>query len=155
MCTDLYCFDRSGLYRGRLGVSLDGDILTGRHEVDVSLVSHTAPGEMVTRSPVSSVQLSPSASDFQTHVPYSFLSIALLSLPWSTSVLLRPGTQSLANATPPWSRPSSSHRASRKLRVLERSCCSLRQSRPLSRNASHPPLFRFFRWRSIQILCRS
>ena len=84
------------------------------------------------RSPVSPVQLSPSASDFQTHVPYSFLSIALLSLPLSTSVLLRSGTQSLANATPPWSRPSSSHRASRKLRVLERSCCSLRQSRPLS-----------------------
>eukprot|EP00966_Prymnesium_polylepis_P016907 390127-Prymnesium_polylepis.4 len=46
-----------------------------------------APGEMVTRSPVSSVQSSPSFEDFHTAVPYSSRPMALRSTPLRTSVL--------------------------------------------------------------------
>eukprot|EP00966_Prymnesium_polylepis_P078636 1822572-Prymnesium_polylepis.1 len=59
----------------------------GRRRAQKSLSYHMpGPGLMVTRSPVSSVHVSPSSADFQTAVPYCCRPTALRSTPLRTSV---------------------------------------------------------------------
>ena len=61
------------------------------------------PGSLlVTRSPVSSVQVSPSSVDFQTTVPYARRAMALRSEPCSTRVL--PVHERLPERVAPWSK---------------------------------------------------
>jgi hypothetical protein len=76
------------------------------------------PREMVTRSPVSSAQLSPSSTDFHTLVPYAPRLMALLSVPCSTRVL--PVHERLPSRVAPWAKSGRAEVSS--FQVLPPSC---------------------------------